>query len=247
MVIAIEIGNSNTKIYDGINAVIRLVNSEILSNSIRYVNLDINRILLSSVINKTETHKIVNKLFLQVNEIIQITSQQILENALPSQYMELSFIGCDRALRINYLCQYDTSTPVIGIGCGSAFTVEVIHNSHLIESMILLGLELQLKSLQIKSSQLPSINLCDIDTILTDKNYLSTQYAIANGIISSYTALINSLINKYNSQLLVCSGGYSELISNHVANNNCRIIQYKNLEIEELYKLSKNINDMTLI
>lgn len=69
------------------------------------------------------------------------------------------------------------------------FTVEVIHNNQLIESMILLGLELQLKSLQIKSSQLPSINLCDIDTILTDKNYLSTQYAIVNGIISSYVTL----------------------------------------------------------
>lgn len=119
MTIAIDIGNTNTKIYDGISDVIRLVNSEIFSNSIQYKNRS-SRIFISSVINKTETYSIVNKLFPQANEIIQITSQQILEHSLPDQYLELSFIGFDRALRINYICRYDTSTPIIGIGCGSA-------------------------------------------------------------------------------------------------------------------------------
>jgi pantothenate kinase type III len=219
-VMALDIGNSHCKIRLNSQAVIILVNQDIFANNFK-LNLEQNYsqliISISSVLNADHTEALIEKLNnkLSWQQIKHVTwqSNQILQTALPTQYQELSYLGSDRALRIYYLSQLEQNYPQIGIGCGTGFTVEVIHHGKLIESLILPGLGLQLASLFQHTDKLPSIKPKEVEDILNnDSAKLTTNYAICTGIIQGYIALISQLNQKYQSKQIICSGAYAHLI-----------------------------------
>jgi pantothenate kinase type III len=219
-VMALDIGNSHCKIRLKSQDVIILVNQDIFANDFK-LNLEQNYsqliISISSVLNIDHTEELLEKLSKKLSwqQIKRITwqSNQILRTALPMQYQELSYLGSDRALRIYYLSQLEQNHPQIGIGCGTGFTVEVIHHGKLIESLILPGLELQLASLFQHTDKLPTIKPKEVEDILNnDSAKLTTNYAICAGIIQGYIALITQLIQKHQAKQIICSGAYAYLI-----------------------------------
>ena len=219
-VMALDIGNSHCKLRLNSQAVIILVNQDIIANNFKFElkqNYPQLIISISSVLKTNHTEELIKKLSSKLSwqQIKHVTwqSNQILQTALPTQYQELGYLGSDRALRIYYLSQLEQNHPQIGIGCGTGFTVEVIHQGKLIESLILPGLGLQLASLFQHTDKLPSIKPKEVEEILSNESAkLTTNYAICAGIIQGYIALISHLNQKYQSKQIICSGAYAHLI-----------------------------------
>lgn len=251
-VIALDIGNSNCKLRLNSQTVIILANQDIFTNHFK-LNLEQKHyqlvISMSSVLNTSHTKELIEKLSNKLNwqqiKLITWQSNQILQTALPTQYQELSYLGCDRALRIYYLSQLEQNCPQIGIGCGTGFTVEVIHHGKLIESLILPGLELQLASLFQHTDKLPSIKPKDVEDILNnDSTKLTTNYAICAGIIQGYIALIIQLSQKYRAKQIICSGAYAHLIQKfaHISiRDKVKVIAHLELDILQQFICFHNI------
>ena len=257
-VMAVDIGNSNTKFQIEQGPINILSNREIIAPDVSRIlsaaeakTVTVSKtvtvpdaVTVSSVISDKITQEIlaylVQQLNLNPNTIQCWTSAQILKHALPLQYLQLSHLGSDRALRIYYLSQLAHDKPQIGIGCGSAFTIEVVYQQQLIESMIIPGLSMQLDSLSSKTAKLPKLEAGDVEAILAQQAALTTNYAIANGIISSYLAIIGVLCKRYTPQQVICSGGYAHLLSKYWNYSNYKLTTIKHLEIQVLQDLAQN-------
>jgi pantothenate kinase type III len=244
-VVAIDIGNSHTKLYIPQQPIV-VLNNKKLSEQLKQLGLAlcwpaISEAVVSSVIDTKTTQLIITTLAKQLciplNKIQQVTTIQILSHALPSQVHELAHLGSDRALRIYYLTQIKPSLTQMSIGCGSAFTIEVVHQHKLIASMILPGVSLQLTSLARNTANLPLLTPTQLSQVLASHQPLSTSYAITSGVLSAYLALIDSLARRYQPQRIIISGGNSELLANYATNFNFKLNVKKYLEAKVLVNL----------
>lgn len=250
--IGVDIGNSSTKINLNLEKTIILENHKFtLANHLRdfaILPYDADSfeeciISVSSVIDEQTTQKIIRKIsdstMVRNKSIKHWTTPSILTNANVENINELSNFGSDRALQIYYISQMsqaDDNLSKIICGCGSAFTVEVIQNNTVIESMILPGLAMQLDVLHKKAAQLPQILPEEIFKQLTNAPKFSTKYSISNGVINTYIGVINNLITRYNPSNIVLSGGYADTLKNFY-NDNSKVVSIRNLESEALIKI----------
>lgn len=221
-IIAIDIGNTSTKISTTATEPLALSNEYILSAAKADLPLclqDRGNICIYSISNVTgfETRnrilaKLTSQLSLSSCQLKIWTTPEILAMSGINHVADLAHFGTDRALKIYYLTTLPGSGVKISIGCGTAFTIEVLENNTVIESMILPGLGLQLKSLGERTAKLPPIKAEEFRQILKDEDRLSTQYSICYGILSSYLGIIAQLNNRYRPDVILCSGGYASLI-----------------------------------
>ena len=165
------------------------------------------------------------------------TTQDILAAAGIKNALELSHLGSDRALKIFYLKQLPEPTAKICFSCGTAFTLEVVKNNQLVESMILPGLEMQLKSLYRNTAKLPALKMTDIEVILHNKPSFSTESSIIRGILTSYTTLIQQVIHTNHQSDVFMSGGYAQLLHSQLGNLAKQVKIIRNIETSVLLKL----------
>lgn len=227
-IVAIDIGNTNTKILINTEPLQTIHNTILIKNNvIQQFNLpQINGIAhlgICSVVSPTTSNKIVKKLtkLMGINQpkIISIQTNEVLNLATPSQSQDLQHLGCDRALKIYYLTQLNKSSNHLCFGCGTAFSIEVVANGYLVDSAITPGISLQLKTLNTKLANLPSVADQEISTILADEKFYATKHSIVYGIINSFCGLIQTLANKWQVSTITGSGGYAELVSKYLLTN----------------------------
>lgn len=243
--IGIDIGNSSTKINLNLKEILAIDNDQLLRNEIipdKSLNEQLQTydkfIVSISSVNDEETTKEISQKIIDAlpNANVESTlwdSKKILENSGLVNASQLYHFGTDRALRIYHLNKLERGSAKISCGCGSAFTVEVVQNGYLIESYILPGLTMQLESLHQKTVKLPLILAEQIPDEVANTTIFSTSYSIINGVIKSYTAIIEKLLLEYKPNQLILSGGYAPLLKSFFANN--RIISAtRSLESEIL-------------
>lgn len=246
--IGVDIGNSSTKINLNLKEILAIDNDQLLRNEISLDNL-LNEqlqaydefIVSISSVNDEETTKEISQKVIDTlpSSNVKTTlwdSRKILENSGLVNASQLYHFGTDRALRIYHLNKLERGSAKISCGCGSAFTVEVVQNGYLIESYILPGLTMQLESLHQKTAKLPLILAEQILEDLNNTEVFSTNYSIINGVIKSYTAIIEKLLLEYKPNQLILSGGYAPLLKSFFVNN-LAISATRNLESEVLIKL----------
>lgn len=229
--IGVDIGNSSTKINLNLKEILAIDNDQLLRNEISLDNL-LNEqlqaydefIVSISSVNDEETTKEISQKVIDTLPSSNVKntlwdSKKVLENSGLVNASQLYHFGTDRALRIYHLNKLERGSAKISCGCGSAFTVEVVQNGYLIESYILPGLTMQLDSLHQKTAKLPLILAEQILEDLNNTEVFSTNYSIINGVIKSYTAIIERLLLEYKPNQLILSGGYAPLLKSFFANN----------------------------
>lgn len=246
--IGIDIGNSSTKINLNLKEILAIDNDQLLRNEIipdKSLNEQLQTydkfIVSISSVNDEETTKEISQKVIDALSTSNVKttlwdSKKILENSGLVNASQLYHFGTDRALRIYHLNKLGRGSAKISCGCGSAFTVEVVQNGYLIESYILPGLTMQLESLHQKTAKLPLILAEQIPDEVANTTIFSTSYSIINGVIKSYTAIIEKLLLEYKPNQLILSGGYAPLLKSFFANN--RVISAtRSLESEVLIQL----------
>ena len=246
--IGVDIGNSSTKINLNLKEILAIDNDQLLRNEIipdKSLNEQLQTydkfIVSISSVNDEETTKEISQKVIDTLPSANVKttlwdSRKILKNSGLVNASQLYHFGTDRALRIYHLNKLERGSAKISCGCGSAFTVEVVQNGYLIESYILPGLTMQLESLHQKTAKLPLILAEQIPDEVTNTTMFSTSYSITNGVIKSYTAIIEKLLLEYKPNQLILSGGYAPLLKSFFANN--RIISAtRSLESEILIHL----------
>lgn len=251
-IIAIDIGNTNTKILINTQALQIITNHEFIEDSFN-PSLILPQIIgdvklgICSVVNSSISAKIVQKLVkimaIDQPKIFLLQTHEILEQAIPAQSKYLKHIGCDRALKIYYLTKLSKSSNHLCFGCGTAFSIEVVVNGKFIDSGITPGLTLQLKTLSTKFTNLPIITSRKISTILAHEEFYTTQHSIAYGIINSFCSLIQTLYNKWNVTTIIGSGGYANLIGEYLLDKYQLKSQiYANIETQIIQEIIKKGN-----
>lgn len=250
LIIAIDIGNTNTKIGNISNNAISIPNYLIGED---YVNSKLSDIILdnasaiklsvSSVLDNVQTQYVVNLIqqCLVIQSQVKIwASGEILKKSGIANTNQLLHLGSDRALKIYYVQQLAKSGTKINFSCGSAFTVEVVSDNKLIASYILPGLSMQLNSLSLNTAKLPHIKPENIPEVLMTHEELSTQLSIVNGVLMSYIALIERLISCFNPSDIILSGGFANVIYNKLSKPMREIITLKqHLELDILIELAR--------
>lgn len=262
IIIGIDIGNTNTKINFSNQHFLTIPNQEI--NKSNWVDMTIEdmdlknymtsaqnlgqaKVILSisSVISTTNTQNIINNItaFWNLNSsCLKIWSaSEILHLSKIHSLSELSTFGADRALKVYYLNQSLAHKTKISIGCGTAFTVELIKDGSLHESFILPGLTMQLNSLAANTAQLPTIQPQEIKELLQIKHKFSTPCSIINGVLNSYLGIIDRLTAGYQPKAIICSGGYAQLIKDHYSKPNFPLILIPYLESKVLIDLAQHL------
>lgn len=249
-IIAIDIGNTNTKILINTQALQIIANHKLIEDNFTQP-LNLTQIIgeaklgVCSVVNSSISAQIVQKLVqimaIENPKIFLLQTYEILAQSLPSQYKSLKHLGCDRALKIYYLTQLNKSSSHLCFGCGTAFSIEVVVNGKLVDGMITPGLTLQLNSLNAKITNLPIVTSNEISNILTQQEFYTTQYSIAYGAINTFCSLIDMLAKKWQVTTIVGSGGYADLISKYLlANYQLNSLTHASLETQVIQEIITN-------
>lgn len=250
-IIAIDIGNTNTKILINTEELRVISNQAIIEDNFNNLSLNLPQITgevklgICSVVNSSISTKIVQKLVkiiaIEKPKIYLLQTHEILALALPSQYQNLKHLGCDRALKIYYLTQLNKFSSSLCFGCGTAFSIEVVVNGKFVDSIITTGLTLQLNSLNAKITNLPIVIGNEIPNILTQQEFYTTQYSIAYGTINTFCSLIDMLAKKWKVTTIVGSGGYADLISKYLlANYQLNSLTHTSLETQVIQEIIAN-------
>jgi pantothenate kinase type III len=248
LIIALDIGNSKTKLQLPDAPLISLKNWQIKSlakiHPPKFNPSEKTIISASTVIEHTTSYIYIQNILHWLNiydyELKIWRSTEILELALPKQVKSLTHIGSDRALKIYHLSQINSHYALLSCGCGTGFTIEVVAKESLQLSQILPGLRLQLDSLAKHTAKLPAIKMGEIANILHNPQYLSTRHSIVDGIISSYCNLIKSSANEWQVQEIILSGGYAPLIATELLlRHQIKSTLKENLETQTLVLLAQ--------
>lgn len=108
--------------------------------------------------------------------------------------------------------------PAIVVDLGTATTFDIVaSDGHFKGGVIMPGLNMQLKSLNLSTSKLPRIEASFSERAIGD----STENAILSGVIRGSASAIEGLINQCELELgekacVIATGGYSSLISKYM-------------------------------
>ena len=147
-------------------------------------------------------------------------------------------IGVDR-LANAYCAKTKYSLPIIVVDIGTATTFDIVSKvGDFVGGVIMPGLNLQIKSLNINTSKLPEITVGNSANAIGD----STEEAILSGIIRGSACAIEGLIHQCEVELgekatVIATGGFCQLISKYMV----RKFDYiePNLTLNGLILLSK--------
>ncbi len=251
LIIGIDIGNSQTKVKIGNQTSYTFRNHDLLINdfsqlaSSQSIKHDMVLLSISSVINNNLCEQIIYKI-LKIFKFSKYKlkiwdTQEIISLANLTNTEDLARLGSDRALKLYYLSKTCSQHNAISIGCGTAYTIDILEGKKLAECLIIPGLSMQLHSLAEKTAKLPLIEIDKIKQILAQGSRLSNPYAIVHGILASYREIFNSLHGKYCPQQTVCSGGYADLVFDQALTSAKNINLVANLEASILVELGEKV------
>lgn len=254
MILAIDIGNTNTSIgvYDKEELILTFSLSSDIKKTVDEYGISLLTILgHNDIIHKIEG-AIVSSVVPQLCEIYKNAILKYLKiEAISLSYkskMPINLalsnnkeVGADRianavAVKIKY------SLPAIVIDFGTATTFDIVDkDANFIGGIIAPGLKIQANSLAQFTSKLPKLK------IEAPKNYIgnNTIYAMLSGIVLGHKEMIKGMIKKCEQELgqkatIIATGGYSSVLFDDID----KIFDYidKDLTLfglRELYKINK--------
>ena len=260
MLLVLDIGNTNITlgIFDKDNLVetARLLSDKNISQKeyellikSKTENYKITSCIIGSVVEelKTTVKKACDNVFQIDSSLFTIESLKdfeiLLEN--PNQ------VGADRIANA-YAAMRKYSLPAIVVDIGTAITFDVVSkNGGFLGGVIMPGVNLQLKSLNLNTSKLPQINVGASENAIGD----STEKALLSGVIRGTACAIEGLLYQCESELgskatVIATGGQSQLISEYMSrkfdyiNPSLTLEGFKYLyELEQLRELVLQKND----
>jgi pantothenate kinase type III len=237
----IDIGNTNTKILNTQSQKVYVYPSKELQSKQFSIDIGVsnaNKVLVCSVLNNSATNFIMSSFTSEKSQMRLLTTNDILSLIyMDHQVRQFSHIGVDRALKIYNLNSFANGN-YMSVGCGTAFTIEVVCNKQFVDSYILPGLFSQYQALNNSTDGLAKINF--INRELIESNFADTQVSTKNGIVLSYLGLIQSVVAKWNIKSITVSGGYSKLIASKLENIGLQIFQSNHLELDIMDEFSQN-------
>ena len=226
MLLAIDIGNTNITlgIFDNENLMetFRLpsdkelpqIEYELLLTTL-FKNYNVTGCVVASVVEElTQVLKCAADNVFGVNTFV-LTYES--EHGLKLDLKNPSEVGADRlANAFGAMELYKLPAIVVDLGTATTFDI-VSKNGHFKGGVIMPGLRLQLKSLNLNTSKLPRIEADVSEKAIGD----STESAILSGVIRGSASAIEGLINQCELELgekacVIATGGYSTLISQYM-------------------------------
>jgi type III pantothenate kinase len=132
---------------------------------------------------------------------------------LKSKYEDIYQLGIDRLCNVAYaISKFKNSVIVVDIG--SALTFEVIGSDGFFEGgMILPGIDLSSKALELNTSLLPKIEKKGIDYLIGKNTVECISSGIINGLSSTCDSFIEKIERELNTEMkVILTGGDASLI-----------------------------------
>ncbi len=227
MLLVVDIGNSNITLgvfeKNILKNIFRLPSDknfskkeylELLKNL--NINYQIESCAIASVVSELDlTIKYVLDKFFNINSLLIDKSSELdLKIDLPNP----NEVGIDRIANACY-SKNNYHLPAIIVDIGSAITFDIVSKEGaFLGGVIMPGLNMQLKSLNLNTSKLPEIEIGLSKKAIGD----STKSAILSGIMRGTACAIEGLISQCELELgekatIIATGGQSELISDYIS------------------------------
>lgn len=227
----VDIGNTNTKLYDThAEQRYEIPTQDLLLDNYyhKHTQLQDSQLIVSSVLSCKHTAQIISKINSLNATVYQLSTKQIFSLIFsPQDANQLNNIGVDRALKILHLTTLGNETS-ISIGCGTAFTIEVVKDRQFVDSYILPGISAQKKALNNVAEQINTPDIFNLNDI-----FYKTETSINKGILFSYIGLIQHIITKWSPDNIIISGKYASLIQQNLPLVTCniKVIPFHELQI----------------
>jgi type III pantothenate kinase len=132
---------------------------------------------------------------------------------LKSKYDNINELGIDRLCNVAYAIE-KFKNSVIVIDIGSALTFEIIGpEGHFEGGMILPGIEISSKALELNTSLLPKIEKKEIDYLIGKNTIECISSGIINGLASTCDSFIEKIEKELNTKMkIILTGGDASLI-----------------------------------
>ena len=226
MLLAIDIGNTNITlgIFDGevLKETFRLPSDKELPQSeyellltTLFKNYTVESCVIGSVVE--ELTSVLQRAADNVFELKTFVLTYESEHGLVLDLKTPHEVGADRiANAFGAMALYKLPAIVVDLGTATTFDI-VSKDGHFKGGVIMPGLNLQLKSLNLNTSKLPKIEAGVSEKAIGD----STENAILSGVKRGSASAIEGLINQCELELgekacVIATGGYSTLISQYM-------------------------------
>lgn len=198
----------------------------------KFIRLNPDFIGISSVLGQKINQQIIKTLtHTQIPfEFAKVSHQ----NSLLQSHYQSTQLGVDRWLQMLGASQIGQNLCVVG--CGTAMTVDIIHDGVHLGGFIFANARLQREALYAGTRQ---IDVTDGD-LASLELATNTTDAVNHGILLSITGAINQVLRQYPTHQLVMTGGDAKRIAQHLFTN--AIIE-KNLlliGLQKYFNLTKN-------
>ena len=166
---------------------------------------------------------------------------QTIKKAVDNVFNIDSFLIDNNRIANAYGAKLKYTLPLIVVDIGTATTFDIVSkNNEFLGGVIMSGLNLQIKSLNINTSKLPKINIGMSEKVIGN----STEEALLSGIIRGSACAIEGLIKQCEEELgekatIIATGGHSKLISEYMTRKFDYLDSNLTLEgIKKLYELN---------
>jgi type III pantothenate kinase len=244
MLLAIDIGNSSTKlgVFDNENLVKRLIIPTIRSKTADEIylsiqdelNLQFSAVVVSSVV--TELRDAFYELGEKYFNRTPIFVDNSFDFGLEIKYFPPENLGIDRIIAA-FAAVKKYGKPCIVCDFGTATTIDAVNSKNeYLGGIITPGMNTLSEALFIKTSKLPRVEIRKPETVIGN----STVASIQSGIFYGYIGLTEGIIKRMSDELgekpnVIATGGFAKLIA-----ENCDLIEIidENLILEGLRLLS---------
>lgn len=222
MLLAIDIGNTNTKfgVFDKENLIARRTIPTIRHHTPDQINESINGELnykiVSAIISSVvpELNTAIAELCENYFKVTPIFVSHDFSFGFANKYNPPENVGIDR-LTTAFAGVKKYGKPLIVCGFGTATTIDAVNsNNEYLGGIITAGMNLLADSLHQRTSKLPQIELTKPEKVIGD----STVSAIQSGVYFGYISLVDGLIKRIIDELgenpkVIATGGLANLIA----------------------------------
>ncbi len=247
MLLAIDIGNTNTKLgvfdHEDLTAKISIPTSrdlnadtlgKILSGKI---SQPIDAVIISSVV--PEVDHVFSEFIKTQYDVTPIFVSHDLDFGLKINYQPPEDTGTDRLVNA-FAAVEKYGTPCIVCSFGTAMTLDVVNDDRdLIGGLIAPGMKTLAAALKLKTSKLPEVEISKPDSVIQN----TTVGAIQSGVVHGYFGLVDRLLGEVKKEVdddlqVIATGGFAAMIAE---NCGCIDVVDKDLTLEGLQRLHARI------
>lgn len=245
MLLAVDIGNSNTKfgIFDSERLFSKFsvpTGSEISDDILRprFADASITQAIICSVV--PEKVPSVKDVLYEAFGIDSFVVGNELDLGLKISYEPLSALGTDRLVN-SFAAAEKYGTPCIVCSIGTATTFDIVNTDReLLGGAITAGMKTMAKALHLNTSELPEIEIAKPESVIGN----STDASIQSGIFYGHIAMVEGMIQRINTEInydpkVIATGGFASLIAE---TTNVIDIVDENLLLDGLRLLYKRIH-----